>query len=84
MILYLGTEIPETEQTVPNLYGLGYEQARELLAQRGLFLRSRSPLLHGEEQRVAYQSAAAGSSLPAGDVITVTLISADDSILGRY
>ena len=84
VILYLGTEIPETEQTVPNLYGLGYEQARELLAQRGLFLRSRSPLLPGEEQRVAYQSAAAGSSLPAGEVITVTLISADDSILGRY
>ncbi len=84
VILYLGTELPESEQTVPNLYGLGYEQARELLAQRGLFLRSRSPLISGEEQRVAYQSAAAGSSLPVGEVITVTLISADDSILGRY
>ena len=84
VILYLGTRIPETEQTVPDLYGLSYEQARELLARRGLFLRSRSPLPDGEEQRVAWQSAAAGSSLPAGEVITVTLISADDSILGRY
>ena len=65
-------------------YNLPYEQARALLAQQGLFLRSRSPLLSGEEQCVAYQSAPAGSSLPAGDVITVTLISTDDSILGRY
>ncbi len=84
VILYLGAKPPETEQTVPNLYGLPYEQARALLAQQGLFLRSRSPLLSGEEQCVAYQSAPAGSSLPAGDVITVTLISTDDSILGRY
>ena len=84
VLLYLGAELPETEQTVPNLYGLSYDQARELLAERGLFLRSRSPVLAGEEQCVAYQSAAAGTRIQSGDVITVTLISKDDSILGRY
>ena len=49
-----------------------------------LRLKSRSPLENGEEQRIAYQSAPAGTLLQPGDVITVTLISADDSILGRY
>lgn len=84
VILYLEEKLPEGQQTAPDLYGMDFEQAREALEERGLFLRSRSPRKNGESQRIAYQSAAPGTLLQPGEVITVTLISADDSILGRY
>ena len=84
VILYLGGEPPAQEQEVPDLSGLGYEEARELLSRRGLFLRTQSPLGESGGQQIGYQNVRAGELLPPGEVITVTLISTDDSILGRY
>ncbi len=83
VIVYLGTEAPTAPQTVPDLSGLNPEQARELLESRGLFLHTRSPLADAES-KIGYQSVKAGTLLSPGAVITVTLISTDDSILGRY
>ncbi len=84
VILYLGAAVPTEAQAVPDLSGLDLDGAREALAERGLFLRSRSPLRENEAQKIAYQSVPAGTLLSPGEVITVTLISTDDSILGRY
>ncbi len=84
VILYLGEKAPEEMQEVPDLSGMSYEQARDLLSARGLFLRTLSPLNGNEEQQIGYQSVRAGELLQPGEVITVTLISTDDSILGRY
>ena len=84
VILYLGTK-PGTEPVpAPDLSGLDYGEARELLAEKGLFLRTQSPLREAGEQRIACQSAAAGTLLQPGEVITVTLVCTDDSILGKY
>ena len=84
VILFLGEEPSREPVPVPDLSGLGYDEARELLAENGLFLRSLSPLRPDGEQRVAGQSAAAGTLLQPGEVISVTLVCTDDSILGRY
>ena len=84
VILFLGEEPSREPVPVPDLSGLGYDEARELLAEKGLFLRSLSPLRPDGEQRVAGQSAAAGTLLQPGEVISVTLVCTDDSILGRY
>ena len=84
VILYLGAEPSGETQTMPDLSGMSLEQARDVLAERGLFLRSRSPLGQGDRRTVAYQSVPAGTLLQQGEIVTVTLISADDSILGKY
>lgn len=84
VILFLGEEPSREPVPVPDLSGLGYDEAKELLAEKGLFLRSLSPLRPDGEQRVAGQSAAAGTLLQPGEVISVTLVCTDDSILGRY
>ena len=84
VILYLQAEAPKEKQEVPNLGGLTLEEAREVLAQRGLFLRSRSPLYPELELQVGWQSSPAGSLALPGEVITVTMISRDNSMLGRY
>ena len=84
VILYLQDEAPQEKLSVPNLYGMSFTEARDLLSEHGLFLRSRSPLYPDMEEQVAWQSRPAGSLAQSGEVITVTLISRDNSMLGRY
>ena len=69
---------------MPDLSGLSFEQARELLAARGLFLRTMSPLEENQNQQIGSQSVAPGTLLPPGEVITVSLINRDEALLGRY
>ena len=84
VILYLGERAPEDLREVPDLNGLRYDEARELLASRGLFLRTVSPLEKNETQQIGFQSAEPGTLLSPGEVITVGLISSDESLWGRY
>jgi beta-lactam-binding protein with PASTA domain len=84
VLLYLGAAPAADLQPVPDLSGMSLDEARETLLERGLFLRTRSPLGDGDARTVAYQSVPAGTLLRPGEVVTVTLISADDSILGKY
>ena len=84
VILYLGPEAPTEGTPAPDLSGLSLQQARELLASRGLFLRTLSPLMEDAVQTIGCQSVSPGTILSPGEVITVTLICTDDSILGRY
>ncbi len=84
VILYLGAQPPTETLEAPDLYGMSFEQARDSLSGEGIFLRTRSPLPAGGKGRIAWQSVPAGTQLRPGEVITVSLISTDDSILGRY
>ena len=84
VLLYLGAAPAADLQPVPDLSGMSLDEARETLLREGLFLRTRSPLGDGDARTVAYQSVPAGALLRPGEVVTVTLISADDSILGKY
>lgn len=83
VIVYLGQKAPSELQAVPDLNGMELREARELLESRGLFLRTRSPMTE-DDRKIGYQSVKAGTLLQPGSVITVTLISTDDSMLGRY
>ena len=85
VLVYTG-EAPEPEaETVPELTGLTYAEAREALFARGLFLRSDSTILADSDTvRVVFQSIAAGESLPAGSVIEVSIVNDDNDPYGRY
>ena len=85
VLIYTG-EIPETEEeTVPELTGLTYTEAREALFSRGLFLRSDSTILADSDTvRVVFQSTGAGESVPTGSVIEVSIVNDDNDTYGRY
>ena len=84
VIVYLGA-VPSTDlETVPDLNGMHYEEARDTLSYYGLYISTNSPVLSDGSQRVGFQNAAPGTQRRHGDVIQVTLISGDDSLLGKY
>ncbi len=84
VIVYLGAEPSPDWETVPDLSGMRYEDARDTLSYYGLYIQTNSPVFADGSQRVGAQSAAPGSQRRHGDVIQVTLISGDDSLLGKY
>ena len=84
VLLYLGAEISPEKESVSNLVGMRYNEARDLLSRCGLYLRARGTVSDGERQCIAAQSVRAGTSVGHGTVIEVTLIDADDSMLGKY
>ena len=84
VILYLDAEASAELETVPDLNGLSYQQARDTLSYYGLYIRTASPVTDAENQLVSSQSIAAGTALEHGSVITVSLISGDESMLGKY
>lgn len=85
VLLYAGTEPPAEETVMPDLTGLTYARARDLLAERGLFLRSDSTILADQETVcVAFQSVPADSAAAPGTVTEVTLVNNDDETYGLY
>ena len=82
LLLYCGEEIPGQTAELPSLLGLSYEEARQTLAELGLYLHSDSGTLPGSGVTVVRQSREAGSELPVGSVVSVSL--ADEGNLGRY
>lgn len=84
VIVYLGAE-PSTEQeSLPDVTGMSYNQARDTLSYYGLYIQTISPVLDGDRQLVSSQSIAEGTLVDHGTVIAVSLISDDDSMLGKY
>lgn len=83
-ILYLDANPSPELESVPNLSGMSYEQARDTLSYYGIFIQSSSPLSDTSEQTVSTQSIPAGAEVGHGSVVSVTLISSDESLLGRY
>ena len=84
IILYLGAEPSEDVESLPELVGMSYEQARDTLSYYGLYLRTVSPVGETGEQRVSTQSIAPGTLLTHGSVVTVTLMDSDETMLGIY
>ena len=83
VIVYLGAEPSADLETVPDLSGMRYEQARDTLSYYGLYIQTNSPW-YGDSQYIGSQNVAPGTLRRHGDVIQVTLVSGDDSLLGKY
>ena len=83
-ILYLGAKSSNEKESVPNLVGMRYNEARDLLSRYGIYLHSLSAVWDGERQCIGTQSLRAGSAAAHGSVIEVTLLSTDEELLGRY
>jgi stage V sporulation protein D (sporulation-specific penicillin-binding protein) len=84
VIVYLGAAPSADAETVPDLNGMTYEQARDTLSYYGLYIQTNSPVFSGGNQRVGSQNVAPGTQRRHGDVIQVTLVSGDESLLGKY
>ena len=84
IILYFDAE-PSTEQEImPELGSMSYAEARDTLSYYGIYIQTASPVTDAGTQRVSTQSIKAGTAVGHGSIVEVTLISGDDSMLGRY
>ena len=84
VIVYADKE-PSTEpETMPDITGMSYAEANEILSTYGLFVRSSSLIPEPDKLTVSVQSIKSGSSVRPGTVVEVTLMTSDKSMLGRY
>ena len=84
VILYLSAQVSQELETVPALEGMSYSQARDLLSHYGLYIQSSGAVTDSDKQIVSTQSIDAGTQVEHGTVLSVTLVSGDESILGKY
>ena len=84
IILYLGAEMSNEKESVPNLIGMRYNDARDALSRLGIYIHSLSAVTDGESQCVGTQSLPEGALAAHGSVIEVSLLSVDDGMLGKY
>ena len=84
IILYFEAESSADRETVPELSGMSYAQARDTLSYYGIYIQTASPVTDAETQKVSSQSIKAGTVVGHGSIVEVTLVSGDDSMLGRY
>ena len=83
VILYLGAEISQEMETVPELTGMSLAEARDTLSYYGIYLTTKSPDA-GEDRVVSAQSLPAGTPVEHGTILEVSLIHQEESMLGRY
>ena len=69
---------------LPDLRGMSYSAARDALAAYGLYLNTDSAVSDADGQAVSAQDIFPGTEIERGGVVTVTLVDADDSMLGEY
>lgn len=82
VIIYAGEDKPEKTVRVETLNGMSYRQAKAVLEQDGLFIRSVGvPPSEALTIVVASQSVSPNSEVAFGSVIQVTLIDNDSSIM---
>ena len=84
VILYFDAEISPDVETLPELTGMRYDEARDTLSYYGLYLTTRSSVTDPARQTVGGQSLPAGTQLRHGGVIEVTLIDSGEDLLGKY
>ena len=58
--------------------------ARDELASMGIFITTPSSITDPNSQSILSQSVAADEEIKHGTVVTVTLVTGDDAMLGRY
>ena len=84
IILYFDAPVSPELETLPDLTGMRYDEARDALSYYGLYLTTHSGLVDPERQTVSSQSLPAGTPLRHGSVVEVTLIDSDEAMLGKY
>ena len=84
VIVYMEAEVSEDMETVPELTGMSYMEARDALSSSGIYLSTHSAVTDREKQIISSQSLSAGTRVDHGCIIEVTLIDDDDSLLGIY
>ena len=84
VIVYMEAEVSEDMETVPELTGMSYMEARDALSNSGIYLSTHSAVTDREKQIISSQSLSAGTRVDHGCIIEVTLIDDDDSLLGIY
>jgi stage V sporulation protein D (sporulation-specific penicillin-binding protein) len=83
VILYAGGDAPARDPvTVPDVSGRAYTNAKNMLENAGLFIRSTGALSSLAGAEVSTQSVQAGETAEYGSVIEVVLV--DGSIKGNY
>jgi len=76
VILYMGTEAPDKTVTVPDLYGMSLERARDTLQSMGLYVHATGATGSGN-LIVTKQSVEAATEVAFGTVITVEISDMD-------
>ena len=84
ILLYTEQESQPETVAMPNLRGLSYTQAGAALEALGLFCHTRSAISDAEPQVIAAQAVPPGTAVARGTVVHVSLVSADEELLGRY
>ena len=84
VIIYAGTEPSAGLETMPDLRNMSYADAAAELSKYGLFARTDTVISASDSQRVFSQSIAPGTPVKHGTIIEVTLLSEDESMLGKY
>lgn len=84
IILYLGATPSQQVETVPELSGMTYAEARDTLSYYGIYIRTSSPVTDADKQTVSAQSIAPGALAAHGTAIEVSLVDNDEAMLGRY
>lgn len=74
VIVFLDGPRPTDQVAVPDVVGLRYEEARQLLEQSGLFVRRSGTMAQGEAIRVYRQSRDPAEVVTRGMVVEITLI----------
>jgi len=74
--LYADEEVPRNQVTVPQLSGMSYTQARQILDGRGLFIRTGGAPKSDSYAVVSVQSIEPGREAQFGSIVEVTLINA--------
>jgi stage V sporulation protein D (sporulation-specific penicillin-binding protein) len=80
--LFADVAVPSEERMVPNIAGKNFGSARRAIEEAGLYVRSVGALSTIKDAIVSVQSIEAGSFVPVGTVIEVTLV--DKTIQGNY
>ena len=84
VIMYADREPSQIKETMPDISGMSYRDANELLSSYGLFIRASSPIPEPDKLTVSTQNILSGAEVKPGTVIEVTLITSDKSMLGKY
>ena len=84
VIIYAGAEPSAGLETMPDLRNMSYADAAAELSKYGLFTRTSTVISSSDNQSVFSKSIAPGTPVKHGTIIEVTLLSEDESMLGKY
>ena len=84
VLLYCGEDPSEEPEIMPDLTGYTYSAARDELAAMGIFITTPSSITNPDAQSILSQSVEPEEEIKHGTVVTVTLVTSDDAMLGRY